>query len=1064
MAPHAIETGSIGSKTSVSSNPFESTIDPYLLSSNYISPITIINQAIFSTQSKIFSYETICDVEFDNYLNNWITNYQRINGFNEKPEFYKFQIRSGAGNNLLGYLDNDKSGVSVIGDGNGLKYMYPALSQNKLPIALNVSAIDYNNDLLVSNYEKVLSSARSLNYPVLTATNHHDGKELQFLTLLNQYLSLLTNNVSINLFEGLESTNFFTKYDNLLSVEDLASTFKNLQFNDESGDLNETVTFAIEKLNQSLNTDYSNFKYIGNPRPSTVFVVYGTNESTKLGEVFEKLTDYYKVGLIQVRIPIPFNFNEFIKLVPKTTEKLVVLSPNSGTNTSIKADISSSLFLNGMYNRYDINEYVYELNFNWTPITIVKLLSQYVEIDEKIVLKDNVDIDYPINTNSSPIGQYVIWGKDNGEFFETANKLAFTLSLDDSKKVSIRNKFDNLTKGGIFQSQINSTDGINEIDSSDLTIVEDIDYFNHYDIISTTKPGSTILIGNYAKFDDSKLLSQLSKTTKESLLANENEIIVIDFSIFEDLKELNDSTKGFSNEFLIQFGFWKQTFPQLDSLIVNKLIQGNGAGFELLAAVVDKFITEVEAKGGLKPLKVVIETEEKDKEQDEEQQVLPFFINETSYYPNPRNSNEIDLEEATTGGYLDLAKKLTFNESFNTKTALRPDLPVNNFIVKVQKNIRLTPDEYSRNIFHIEFDISGTGLTYDIGEALGIHGRNHPEDVEEFLQFYGVDGDSIVELINKDDPSLVEIKTARQSLLDTVDFLGKPPKRFYESLAEYATEENDKAKLTKLAGAEGAEELKKRQEVDFSTYFDILEEFKSAKPPFAELVKIIAPLKRREYSIASSQKLHPNALHLLIVVVDWTDSKGRKRWGHCSKYLSDLNIGDELVVSVKKSVMKLPPLSTQPIIMSGLGTGLAPFKAFIEERIWQKEQGMEIGEIYLFMGSRHKKEEYLYGELWEAYKKAGVLTHIGAAFSRDQPEKIYIQDKIRESLSELTDAMITKNGSFYLCGPTWPVPDITACLEDIIINAAAKNGETIKDVNKVVEDMKESGRYILEVY
>lgn len=411
-----------------------------------------------------------------------------------------------------------------------------------------------------------------------------------------------------------------------------------------------------------------------------------------------------------------------------------------------------------------------------------------------------------------------------------------------------------------------------------------------------------------------------------------------------------------------------------------------------------------------------------------------------------------------------MAKKFTFAEAYDVKTDLRPDLPVKNFVVKVQENRRLTPAEYSRNIFHIEFDISGTGLTYDIGEALGIHGRNNSEAVEKFLEFYGVDGDSIVQVTSKENASVLEVRSARQALYDNVDFLGKPPKRFYEALAEHATNEKEKAHLEKLASSEGAEELKKRQDVDFDTFVDILEEFPSARPSFSELVRIIPPLKRREYSIASSQKLHPNAVHLLIVVVDWVDPKGRLRYGHASKYLSDLKIGDELVVSVKPSVMKLPPLSTQPIIMSGLGTGLAPFKAFIEEKIWQKQQGMEIGEIYLYMGSRHKKEEYLYGELWEAYKDAGVLTHIGAAFSRDQPQKIYIQDKIRESIEPLTEAFVEKNGSFYLCGPTWPVPDITACLQDIVTNGARKNGTEVKEVAKVVEELKEEGRYILEVY
>lgn len=187
-------------------------------------------------------------------------------------------------------------------------------------------------------------------------------------------------------------------------------------------------------------------------------------------------------------------------------------------------------------------------------------------------------------------------------------------------------------------------------------------------------------------------------------------------------------------------------------------------------------------------------------------------------------------------------------------------------------------------------------------------------------------------MTNKEDPGLVEVRSARQILSESIDFLGKPPKRFYESLAVFASEPKEKEHLTKLASAEGAEELKKRQDVNFDSYFDILEEFKSARPKFADLVNIIAPLKRREYSIASSQKIHPNAVHLLIVVVDWVDPKGRLRYGHCSKYLSDLKVGDELVVSVKPSVMKLPPLTTQPIVMSGLGTGLAPFKAFIEEK------------------------------------------------------------------------------------------------------------------------------------
>lgn len=1089
MSPSAIaakDTSSINSAdnkalANIKANPFNITLDPSLLKNdNYTSAITIINQAVFSISSKIFSYESIGDADLlDSHLQLWIKQYSRKNALGVVPFYYKSQVRNGAGNAILGYLDQQTlDPVSVLVDASGLKAMYPTLSEFKnetLPLALNVSAIDYDatTNSLISNYDKVLNTARSLNYPVLNATNLNDGLEYQHLTVLNYYITKLTNKPSINVFDGSESIRNFTRFDNLLSVEELGVLYQNLLKDSDISSFETTeeiVNYAFDKLSAVTGVDYAPFEYVGHTRPDTVFITYGSNESTKLANVVDKVSTSLKIGLVKVRVPLPFSFNDFISVVPKTAAKLVVLSGQTESGISIQADISTSLFVNGMYHRFDIEEFKYPLNFEWTPITITKILNEFVEnLDPKLVLEAPDSIisssSTQITANSSPEGSYLVWGKDNGDFLSSSNKLSFSLSLDDSKKITNRTKFDNSVGGGLFQAQITSVPRAtvnNQVDNADIALVDDVSLLSEYDVLATLKPTGTLLVGYYKKFDQEAFLDKLSNEFKRGLAANRNNLIVMDFESLEGLTELNDSTKGFSAEFLIQYSFWSVALPELKGFIVNKLLQANGNGFELLASVLDKFIATVEEQ---KLLKVIpFDSKWIDLETDEEDvEALPFFPTETSFKPNPRISNE-EVEETVHSTKLDLAKKLTFKEAYETTTELRPDLPVKNFVVKVQENIRLTPDEYSRNIFHIEFDISGTGLTYDIGEALGIHGRNHPSDVEEFIEFYGVDGDSLIEVTNKDVPTLLETRSIRQALTETVDFLGKPPKRFYEALAEIATDEKEKASLNKLSSSEGAADLKKRQEVDFSTYFDILEEFKSCRPPIQDLIKIISPLKRREYSIASSQKIHPNAVHLLIVVVDWSDSKGRKRWGHCSKYLSDLRIGDELVVSVKPSVMKLPPLSEQPIVMSGLGTGLAPFKAFIEEKIWQQQQGMKIGEIFLYMGSRHKKEEYLYGELWEAYKDAGILTHIGAAFSRDQPEKIYIQDKIRESIEDLTDAIVEKNGSFYLCGPTWPVPDITACLEDIIQNAAKKRGETIKDLTKAIEDMKEEGRYILEVY
>ncbi|EMG47095.1 MET10 Sulfite reductase [NADPH] flavoprotein component [Candida maltosa Xu316] len=1086
MAPHAIQspskTGSeVDFSTSfslVKANPFGFTTDPsQIKDSTYTSGTTIINQTVYSIASKIFSYETIADDNLlDSHIQSWLQ-YQRTNAFGIVPFYNKFQVRSGAANAILGYLKkNGTNGqpVSVFVGASGLNYMRSSLSGTtaKLPLALNVSAIDFKEDSLVSNYGEALNVARYLETPVFTPVDANDGLEIQHLAILNHFYAFFSGKPSVYLFDGPEFVKSFKKYENLLSTEQIFQIYQSLL---DSATDETSIDAAFAALNKITGKQYSQFEYFGNENAKTVFVVYGTHQSTVLRQIVSKLD----VGLVQIRVPVPFNQDKFAEIIPSSTKKLVVLSSNDG----LMADVTAALFLSGKYHSLSIDEFNYALDFNWTPITVAKLLNEYVSLDFEKIFPVVKPVDEIITANTSPEGSYLFWGKDNGIIVDTADKLALSLSLDNTKNVSIRNVFDNSNGGGLFQSQIVSTSGQGKpVDAADVVVVEDLSILNYYDVLATAKPGASILYINHKASNLDELVEKLPLDFKKDLAKNHNKLLVVDFSIIEKLDEANSATKGFSGEFLLQLAFWRAALPELGGFVVNKLLQANGNSFELLGTVLDNFINSVDENQGIKEIAVAPEwidlkeekpeTEgekkedqevEEEEEEEEEVKELPFFPIETSFFPNPRNSVE-EVEEVTNTTYKHLAQRITFPEAHNVSKSLRPDLPVKNFVVKVQENKRLTPSEYSRNIFHIEFDISGTGLTYDIGEALGIHGRNNSEAVEDFLKFYGVDGNSLVEVTNKDNAKILEIRSARQVLSESVDFLGKPPKRFYESLAEFATDSKEKEALTKLASAEGAEDLKKRQDVDFDSYFDILQEFKSARPAFEELVKIIAPLKRREYSIASSQKIHPNAVHLLIVVVDWVDPKGRLRYGHCSKYLSDLKIGDELVVSVKPSVMKLPPLSTQPIVMSGLGTGLAPFKAFIEEKIWQQQQGMEIGEIYLYLGSRHKKEEYLYGELWEAYKDAGILTHIGAAFSRDQPEKIYIQDRIRQSIEELTDAIVTKNGSFYLCGPTWPVPDITACLEDIVTNAAKKNGEEIKDVAKVVEDMKEDGRYILEVY
>lgn len=432
-----------------------------------------------------------------------------------------------------------------------------------------------------------------------------------------------------------------------------------------------------------------------------------------------------------------------------------------------------------------------------------------------------------------------------------------------------------------------------------------------------------------------------------------------------------------------------------------------------------------------------------------------------------------------------VAKQLLYPEAYalptDEKEKMRPDLAEENFIITVSENRRLTPDDYDRNVFHMEFDTSGTGLKYAVGEALGIHGLNDEQEVNEFLEYYGLDPNALVSFPSRTDPSgKLEVRTVFQLFQQTLDVFGKPPKSFYEVLSKYADSREEARHLRFIASAEGSSTFKKWAELDTVTYVDVLKAFPSTKARFGleEMVAEIATIKPRHYSIASSQNAVGDSVHLLIVTVDWETSAGQKRYGQCTRYLAGLPVGAKVMVSIKPSVMKvcfhmlrrifvhlltrvylqLPPRNTQPIIMAGLGTGAAPFRAFMQERAWQRAQGIEVGPLLYYFGARYRSAEFLYGEEIEAYVQDGVISHTGLAFSRDTKQKVYIQHKMMNDSKLLADLL--EDGVFYLCGPTWPVPDVYKALT----TALETKGKTVEQAEAYIEELKEDERYVLEVY
>jgi len=428
---------------------------------------------------------------------------------------------------------------------------------------------------------------------------------------------------------------------------------------------------------------------------------------------------------------------------------------------------------------------------------------------------------------------------------------------------------------------------------------------------------------------------------------------------------------------------------------------------------------------------------------------------------------------AKLASWHDAAKHIIFPNAFSPEhpvsteehpqnPSLHPELPDRTFLVTCTVNKRLTPAEYDRNVFHLEFDTSGTGLKYEIGEALGVHGWNDEQEVLDFCKWYGVEPDRLITIPVPGGEGKLHTRTIFQALQQQIDLFGKPPKSFFYDLAEFATEKVDRMALRFIGSAEGSATLKKLSEKDTVHFADVLQRYPSARPGIEVLCTLIGDIKPRHYSIASAQAVVGDRVDLLVVTVDWSTPSGSPRYGQCTRYLADLKIGQKVTVSIKPSVMKLPPNPAQPLILAGLGTGAAPFRAFLQYRALQAEQGIEVGPVYYYFGARHQSQEYLYGEELEAYIMSGVITKAGFAFSRDGPKKVYIQHKMVEDGEILARALHQEEGFFYLCGPTWPVPDVYEAL----VNALVSNGTGFDatSAGAYIEGLKEEERYVLEVY
>lgn len=1030
----------------------------------YVTAQSLVQQVAYLLSDKIFSYSPE-SFDLDTALKEWVAS-QEANVNGESTAVKAMETRQGAGNIALGYLfsqdfDLKKRHVpqGIVASSATLPYMRSALEQLSLlysvasPVAAHVAAVDYaGEDGLVSDYASALSLAEDLGLGLVSSASAHEAQHMALLTtLLSSVLP------SIHIYDGVRVGRETTRVIDVLGKTGLSDTYETIRKSLEDArsrhlDPQGKLLQLLQSLNGELGTDYGLFEYHGHAEPVSVLVAFGTVEASLTAQVARSLAkDGVRVGVVNVRVYRPFVEEEFLRVLPQSTKTVAVLGQvaneqavqESGVRSALYEDVLAALTFAGREQTPSCVDLKYPRSQTWG---LINTAAAFQLVYEKPVIQSTDNQSAPLQLlDPATVQEYTFWDVDNSGSAEAAKVLSQALAADSASNVTTSQTNDNLVQGGAVRVDIRKSsktlDAPYAVAAADVVYVGEIKLLGDIDILASVKDNGKLII-NAPGVKDDELEKKLPVPFRQAVALRGISLFVVDPSAVNDAAQ---------QPLVQQTAFLRVALPSQESVGTKKLssVIGNSEAVENVTKDLDQMLRQIEIPEAWKT-----------PEEPAEAPQLPKDISANSFVPFEKN----EIEPPTLlKDWQTVAMGLSFKEAYGSKSALRPDQATKTFIVHVKQNTRLTPVTYDRNIFHIEFDLGDSGLKYDIGEALGVHAENDPKSVEEFIEFYGLNPDDVVEVPSREDAAVLENRTVYQALIQNVDLFGRPPKRFYEALSEFATDEREKKDLLTLGGPEGNTEFKRRAEVDTVTYADMLLEYTSAHPDFHELIRIVGPSKRREYSIASCQKVTPNSVALMIVAVNWVDPSGRDRFGMATRYMSRLSPGTPVTVSVKPSVMKLPPRSTQPLIMAGLGTGLAPFRAFVQHRALEKSQGKEIGSVLLYMGSRHQREEYCYGEEWEAYQEAGVVTLLGAAFSRDQPQKIYIQDRMRQSLPEIMQAYIREEGAFYLCGPTWPVPDVTAVLEEAIAAEAKNNGKKV-ETRKEIEKLKEEERYVLEVY
>ncbi|PIF23558.1 sulfite reductase subunit alpha [Candidatus Pantoea floridensis] len=411
---------------------------------------------------------------------------------------------------------------------------------------------------------------------------------------------------------------------------------------------------------------------------------------------------------------------------------------------------------------------------------------------------------------------------------------------------------------------------------------------------------------------------------------------------------------------------------------------------------------------------------------------------------------DIDFEEPSSE-WIGTAMPQFAASAGSSGTALEsaPEAPVipgsnkqNPYAAALATNKRLSAEESAKDIRHFEFDLTDSGLKYEAGDALGVIPVNDAALVSLLLAELKADYETPVPGFDR---NLGDLLTHQFEI-------SEPSRKLIEWVGQHTTNQELRHVLqhddkdTLAVWLWGKDTL------------DLLQLELTCSLSVPEFVAMLRPLQHRAYSISSSSKAHPNQVHLTIASVRY-HSGGRERKGVCSTYLAErVRRGEKPAIFISPNkAFRVPANGNAPLIMVGPGTGIAPFRAFLQERQATGAQGKN----WLFFGDQHQAHDYIYEEELSAWQENGLLTNLDLAFSRDQEEKIYVQNRMLEKGAELY-AWLQDGAYFYVCGDASRMAkDVDAALYEVVRQFGGLSSERAA---AYIDQLKKDKRYLRDVY